>query len=130
MFGISEAVAAGLKVLDKFIPDPEARAKAEAELRADLMSWDAGQSGTNTVEAAHKSLFVAGWRPAIGWVCALAFMWHFMGQPLTLFFAALFGRAIEVPQFPMETLLTVLMGMLGLGGLRTYEKLNGIAREK
>lgn len=128
MFGIDDAIAAGLKVLDKFIPDPEAKAKAETELRESLMKWDAQQTAVNAVEAAHSSVFVAGWRPFVGWTCGIAFAYHFVVQPLALFVLATFGHIVTVPQFAMETLLTVLLGMLGLGGLRTYEKIKSVAK--
>lgn len=127
MFGIGDAVAAGLKVLDKFIPDPAAKALAEAELRDSLQAWDAQQNTVNEVEAAHRSIFVAGWRPFIGWVCGLAFAYHFILQPMLSFFMAALGKTFPVPSFDVATLTTVLMGMLGLGGLRTYEKIKGAA---
>lgn len=128
MFGIDDAVSAGLKVLDKFIPDPAAKAKAETELRSALMEWDAAQLKVNAVEAAHTSIFVAGWRPFIGWVCGAAFAYHFVFQPVLVFSLAMFGKMVPTPVFPMETLLTVLMGLLGLGGLRTYEKFKGVKK--
>ena len=65
-FGIDDAIAAGLKVLNKFVPDPEAREKAEVELRNSLQAWDKGQTDVNAVEAANPSVFVSGWRPFIG----------------------------------------------------------------
>ena len=123
MFGIDDAIAAGLKVLDKFIPDPEAKAKAESELRESFMKWDQAQNEVNKVEAAHRTVFVAGWRPFVGWTCGGAFAYHFVAQPFLIFALAAFGKTIALPTFPMEALLTVLLGMLGLGGLRTYEKL-------
>lgn len=128
MFGIGEAVAAGLKVLDKFIPDPAAKAQAEAELRSALMAWDAAQNEVNKAEAGHRSIFVAGWRPAVGWTCAVAFGWHFVGQPLMAFGFAMSGNMLPLPAFDMDGLLTVLLGMLGLGGLRTFEKIKGLSK--
>jgi len=128
MFGIGDAVAAGIKVLDKFIPDPEAKAKAEKELRDSLQAWDAQQNATNQVEAAHRTVFVAGWRPYIGWVCGAAFTYHFVLQPVLVFGFAAAGHPVALPVFDMSVLTTVLMGMLGLGGLRTYEKIKGTAR--
>ena len=128
MFGIDDAIAAGLKILDKFVPDPEARARAEGELRASLMEWDRGQMTVNTAEAGHRSLFVAGWRPWIGWVCGIAFAWHFVAQPLFLFGLAMTGKMVPLPAFDMTSLLTVMMGMLGLGGLRTFEKMKGLTK--
>ena len=127
MFGIDDAIAAGLKVLDKFIPDPAAKAQAEAALRADLRAWDAAQNVTNQVEASHRTVFVAGWRPFIGWVCGMAFAYHFVLQPLLVFLLAIYGANVKLPEFDMSVLTTVLMGILGLGGLRTYEKLKGAA---
>ena len=67
-FGIDDAIAAGLKVLDKFVPDPNAKAQYEAELRDALRQWDQQQSDTNTAEASNPNMFVSGWRPAIGWI--------------------------------------------------------------
>ena len=127
-FGIGDAISAGLKVLDKFIPDPAAKAKAEAELRSSLMAWDMAQTEINKAEAQHRSIFVAGWRPFIGWTCGVAFAYHFVVMPLTVFAMNAFGKFIDLPVFPMETLLTVLMGLLGLGGLRSYEKMKGLTK--
>ena len=127
-FGFDDAIAAGLKVLDKFIPDPEAKAKAESELRSSLMAWDMAQTEITKAEAQHRSIFVAGWRPFIGWTCGVAFAYHFVVSPLLVFAMNIAGKMIDLPVFPMETLLTVLMGLLGLGGLRTYEKMQGLTK--
>ncbi len=127
-FGFDDAIAAGLKVLDKFIPDPEAKAKAETELRGALMQWDAGQMAINAKEAENPNVFVSGARPYIVWVCGAAFSWHFVLAPITNYFMVAFGhKAIEIP-FDINSLMTVLMGLLGLGGLRTYEKIKGVAK--
>ena len=74
-FGIDDAVAAGLKVLDKFVPDPNAKAQYEADLRESLKGWDQQQADTNTAEAQNSNLFVSGWRPAIGWVGAIGLLY-------------------------------------------------------
>jgi hypothetical protein len=88
-----------------------------------------GQLEINKAEASHKSIFVAGWRPFIGWTCGIALAWHFVLQPLIMFLSVLFGFALpELPAFDMGSLMTVLMGMLGLGGLRTYEKQKGLTK--
>ena len=70
-FGIDDAISAGLQIVNKFIPDPNQRAEAEASLRESLQQWDQQQSETNTAEAQNPNLFVSGWRPAIGWICLL-----------------------------------------------------------
>ena len=77
------------------------------------------QTKINEIEAQHRTLFVAGWRPFIGWVCGLAFAYHFILFPIirTIY------PDVQFPKLDTEPLFTVLLGMLGLGGLRTYEKL-------
>ena len=128
MFGLDDAIGAALKVLDKFIADPAAKTQAEGELRDALLKWDGVQSKVNEIEAAHSSIFVSGWRPFVGWTCGVAFAYHYIVQPSLLFTAAFFGKSFALPVFYMESLLTVLLGLLGLGGLRTYEKHRGLAR--
>lgn len=122
------------RLLDKLIPDPEARAKAQIELmkssrELDLeelrlaLSADQMQANINQQEAASPNLFVSGWRPFIGWVCGIAFAYHFVLQPLLAFAIANNGGTVQLPVFDMHELSTVLMGILGLGGLRTIEKI-------
>lgn len=126
-------------LLDQIIPDPDARAKAKLELlkserEFDLKQFelalkaDAVQANVNQVEASHRSLFVAGWRPFIGWVCGVAFAYHFILQPFLVFIHSLHGRVLELPAFDMDALFTVLIGMLGLGGMRTFEKIRKITK--
>ena len=127
MFGIGDAVAAGLRVLDKFIPDPAEKAKAEAALRADLMAWDKAQTDVNAAEAQSSSLFVSGWRPAVGWVCCAALTWTYILQPIAAFALAQFGYLTALPRLDMGEMMPILLGMLGLGGLRSWEKTKGVA---
>ena len=88
-----------------------------------------GQIEINKAEASHRSVFVAGWRPFVGWTCGVALAWHFVLAPLTIFVCTYAGVELpELPTFDMSSLLTVLMGMLGLGGLRTFEKAKGLAK--
>lgn len=77
-------------------------------------------------EAGSQSLFVAGWRPAVGWVCASAFGWTYVVAPMVAYVAKLCGSQVVLPVLDLSQLSPVLMGMLGLGVLRTYEKVNGI----
>ena len=122
------------KLLDKIIPDPQARETAKLELlKAEnaqsllemqlMLQADQNQTQINQVEAASSNLFVSGWRPFIGWVCGAAFAYHFIVQPLLAFIIANSGGTVTLPEFDMEELSTVLMGMLGLGGMRTIEKI-------
>jgi hypothetical protein len=127
-FGIGDAVAAGLKVIDKFIPDPEAKVKAEKELRDSLQAWDKMQADVNLEEAKHSSLFVAGWRPALGWTCAFAFAFIYVLGPLVTWLSTMAGNPIPLPSFNIEALMGLTLGMLGLGGLRTFEKVKGVSR--
>lgn len=127
-FGIDDAIAAGLKVLDKFIPDPEARAKAEADLRSSLQSWDKAQTDVNAVEAASSSVFVAGWRPFIGWCCGVSLAYQYVVTPIVMWLAAMVHLSLPAPPKLDETLWQLVFAMLGLGGLRTFEKVKGVSR--
>ena len=90
-----------------------------------------GQIEINKMEAAHKSLFVAGWRPAIGWVCALALGYHFIGYDIGAWIITVGGWDVVLPHLNgTETLMELVLAMLGLAGFRTFEKFKGISREK
>ena len=120
-------------LLDKFIEDKDQKAKLAHELSTmaekHAQELAKGQLEINKAEAGHKSIFVAGWRPFIGWTCGVALAWHFVIAPFIMFFSAYFGLDMPaLPDFEMGSLLTVLMGMLGLGGLRTFEKYKGITK--
>ena len=114
-------------IIGKFVPDKDEANRLANEI-ATLAERNAheiniGQIGVNQVEAAHKSLFVAGWRPFIGWVCGLGLAFNSIGYPLLEIW-------YEMPDVNVELLYPVMMGMLGMGALRSYEKRNGVAREK
>ena len=127
-FGIDDAIAAGLKVLDKFVPDPEARVKAEADLRNSLQAWDKAQTDVNAIEAANASIFVSGWRPFIGWVCGIALAYQYVAAPLVMWLAMTLGVNLAPPPRIDDTLWQLVFAMLGMGGLRTFEKIKGVAR--
>ena len=114
-------------VLDRIIPDRNARAAAREKLaeisrngELDLLT---GQMEINKVEAAHRSLFVAGWRPAVGWICALGLAYNVLISPLLSIY-------LVMPTVDPELLYPVMMGMLGLAGTRSYEKIRQVARER
>ena len=114
------------KLLDKVVPDLDERAKMANEI-ATMASKQAAENATaqlkvNEREAQHRTVFVAGWRPFIGWTCGLALFNNYLVVP----YAIAYG--LTVPFIDMGTMTTILLGMLGLGGLRTYEKLNGVTK--
>ena len=115
-------------ILDKFVADKDLKQKLEHELKTELHRANMAQIEVNKVEAQHRTVFVAGWWPFTGWVCATALAYHFIIEPVLVFFLSWYGVEIQLPQFDMGSLLTVLMGMLGLGGLRTYEKKQGLTK--
>ncbi len=130
---ISTLVGPVSNILDKVIPDADEKAKLAHELAtmADTHAQQAllAQLEINKAEAASGSVFKGGWRPFVGWVCGVALLYHFILSPLILFGVSLTGVDIPpIPEFDMGSLMTVLMGMLGLGGLRTYEKQKGLTK--
>ena len=118
------------KVLDKFVQDKDLKAKLDHELNMAFHEANLAQTEINKVEAASQNMFVAGWRPFVGWTCGVALLYHFLLLPLLHFILRATGNEVELPEFDFSHLSTILMGMLGLGGLRTYEKLRGVSREK
>lgn len=120
-------------LLGKFIEDKDAKNKLAHEISTmaerHAQELAKGQLEINKEEAKHKNIFVAGWRPFIGWTCGIALAWHFVLAPFIMFFSAYFGVTLpDLPAFDMASLMTVLMGMLGLGGLRSFEKYKGITK--
>jgi len=118
------------KILDKFVADKDLKARLQHELDTEIHRANLAQIDVNKAEASHKSLFVAGWRPFVGWVCAGALAYHFILQPILVFAISVYGVSITLPEFDMGSLMTILMGMLGLGGLRTLEKVQKVSRDK
>lgn len=128
----------GGKVIDRLFPDPSQAATAKLELirlqqTGELAQLSAsldiakGQLAINQTEAASASLFVAGPRPFIMWVCGFAFAYKFILAPAAAFALTAFGHPITLPVLDFTEMSTVLMGLLGLGGLRTVEKIKGVA---
>ena len=111
-------------LLDKFIEDKDQKAKLAHEIATmgekHAQQLALAQIEVNKAEAASGSFFKGGWRPFVGWVCAVAFAYHFVIQPLLIFIFSYAGiEPPDLPEFQMNTLLTVLGGLLGIGGLRT-----------
>mgnify|MGYP003649477693 FL=1 len=129
MLGIVESVVgvAG-KVLDKFVEDKDLKAKLEAELKSQIISLDLAQAQANIEQAKHSSVFIAGARPAIMWICAFGLGWQFIFQPITVWLFTVFGSDLVLPVLSTEGLMPLTLSLLGLGSMRTFEKHKGIQR--
>lgn len=128
---ITAALDIGGKLIDKLWPDPAQRDAAKLELlrlqQTGELAQMTAQTEINKVEAASSSLFVAGWRPFIGWVCGLGCAWNWIGLPIAKLIIALAGYTITLQMADLSEMMPLLMGMLGIGGMRTYEKIKGVA---
>ena len=129
------------KVLD-FIPDPQKKAEAQLKLQqeidansqmilAALTAVDKAQADINLAEtnvtgSTAFKLFVAGWRPALAWTCVFSFFWAYVCAPMVVFWAAFFAHPFTPPVLDNASMEKVLMGILGLGGMRMWEKIQGV----
>jgi hypothetical protein len=136
---ISAALDIGGKLIDRLWPDPAQRDAAKLELfkmqqsgelqqMAMVVDLDKAQIAVNNTEAQSSSLWVSGWRPAVGWVCVSACAWNWVGLPVVAVVVKLSGYDIPLSPANLSEMLPVLGGMLGLGWLRTREKIEGVAR--
>jgi hypothetical protein len=129
---ITAILSVGNSLIDRLIPDKTAAAAAKAQLvqmqiQGDLEAMK-GQLAADTAEAANQSVFVAGWRPFVGWVCGLAFAYALILQPFILLSITAFHVQIDRSQIPtldLSTMMPILIGMLGLGAMRSYDKTQG-----
>ena len=121
-------------LLDKFIEDKDQKARLAHDVatmaQKHAQELAKAQLDVNKVEAAHKSMFVAGWRPAVGWVCCVGLASNYLFIPMANFVLVLSNSSVTVPALDLSGMMPVLMGMLGLGAMRSYEKVNGVSREK
>lgn len=126
-----------MDIVNKLIPDPVAKAQAQLQIlqlqqNTEFKELDAQlamaqtQTNTNNTEAQNTRLFVAGWRPFIGWICGSCLAWNYLGVPLISAMMAIIGHPVTIPEADLSTMMPILIGMLGLGGMRTYEKINGV----
>ena len=124
---VSQLVGPVTGLLDKFIEDKDQKAALAHEIAtmSEKHAHEAlkGQLEINKVEAAHHSVFVSGWRPCIGWVCALGLFYN-------VILANILGIWVDVPEVDTTLLVPVMMGMLGIGAMRSYEKVKGVSRER
>ncbi|AUS01807.1 holin [Vibrio phage 1.293.O._10N.261.52.E1] len=139
MIDLGAIFSLGETVISKIWPDENKRAEEMRKLEelrqtGDIAKLNAhvqlllGQLEVNKAEAQHRSVFVAGWRPAIGWICAAAIGWNFIGLPIAEVVVAFMETGVVLPDVATDKLFELVLGMLGLGGLRTYEKSKGITK--
>jgi hypothetical protein len=121
----------GKSILDRFIPDPAQKAAAELELLKMTQEHDfkqvMAQLEVNAQEAQHRSIFVAGWRPFVGWVCGVGLAYQAIGHNILNWIASM-NNATPLPPIDSDLLIYILGAMLGIGGLRTYEKINKVTK--
>ncbi len=129
MIGIVDSVVgvAG-KVLDKFVEDKDLRVKLESELKSQIIALDMAQAQANIEQAKHPSVFVSGARPAISWVCFFAMAWQFILAPILSWVIITWYPQVTLPVLETNELISLIMALLGLGGMRTAEKWKGVAR--
>lgn len=131
LFDLTGFLTPVINKLAGYIPDPEARAKAQAEATTQMLQFVTNQNqaqlAVDEADANNRNVFVAGWRPAIGWACGAAFAWDYVLQPMATFACAACSHPVVLPSLDTSEMMPVLMGMLGLGGMRTYEKVAGVA---
>jgi hypothetical protein len=109
-------------ILDKFVADKDLKIKLSHELEKEIISLNKAQLEVNKVEAANENVFVSGWRPFIGWACGVSLAYHFIVEPIIQYIFIANGIQFETPEFDFSQLSTIVMAMLGMSTLRTYEK--------
>ena len=117
-------------ILDKFVEDKDAKNKIKAELEQSMISLQAAQAQANVEQAKHSSIFVAGARPAIMWVCCLGLLTQFFLMPIAEWATSIWLPGTPLPKLQTEELLSLTLALLGLGGMRSWEKSKGVARER
>ena len=125
---IAQILSLAGPILDKFVEDKDLKTKLNAELKTQLITLDLAQAEANIEQAKHPSIFVSGARPAIMWVCCFALMWQFILAPVLSWGLAIWYPIVELPALDTQALMTLLLSLLGLGGMRTAEKWKGVAR--
>jgi hypothetical protein len=126
--GVGEMAKGVASAIDTFVETAEEKKAAEIILMKAQQEPDKWQAVTNQIEAKHRTIFVAGWRPFIGWVSGIGIGWHFVGYPFAQFICEVLGKTVTLPVLQTGELMTLILGMLGLGATRTYEKKHNLTR--
>lgn len=134
MLNLSSLIGPVSGLLDKFIEDKDTKNALAHEISTmaekHAQELAKAQIEVNKTEAAHSSLFVSGWRPAVGWCAVLGMSCNFILIPLANFILAVLASEIVIPVLDLSEMMPVLLGMLGLGAMRTAEKVKGVQRDK
>ena len=117
------------KVLDKFVGDKDLKTKLQAELQKELIGLDMAQAQANVESAKSSHLFVSGARPAIMWICALGLFTNFFLMPIAEWITVIWLPDVILPELKTDELMGLTLSLLGLGGMRSWEKSKGVARE-
>ena len=126
---IGQILGAAAPILDEFIEDKDAKNKIKAELEQSIIGLQAAQAAANIEQSKHSSIFVAGARPAIMWVCCLGLLTNFFIMPLAEWATSIWAPDTPLPSLNSEELMSLTLALLGLGGMRSFEKSKGVARE-
>ena len=133
MIGIlSSLLPVATKIIDRVVPDKNAAKKAKLDMQKELTTAfnkaNLAQIETSKIQAAHPSIFVSGARPAIMWICAFGLGWQFVFQPVAVWVLALTDAGVALPIIETEGLMSLTLALLGLGGMRSFEKSKGVQR--
>ena len=115
-------------IIDSLHTSQEEKDNAKIKLQALENELKTKQIDVNKVEAGHRSIFVAGWRPFLGWVSGISVAFVYLFQPFIVMVLKIFGSDIELPTLDLSQLMPLILGMLGLGGLRSFEKFKGVSK--
>ena len=124
--GVGTTVESIGKTIDKFVETPDEKRAAETLMAKLQQNADQWQVEVNKIEEGHRTIFVAGWRPFVGWVCGMGLCYYFILSPFVATISVLCGFEGTLPQIAIGPLITILLAMLGMSATRTYEKINNL----
>lgn len=126
--GIGEMANGIAGAIDRFVETDEEKKAADILLMKVQQEPDSWQAEVNKIEANHRTIFVAGWRPFIGWICGVGILWKFILMPVTIMILQILNKPATIPNIETGELMTLIFALLGLGGIRTYEKKHNLTK--
>lgn len=124
---LTAALSIGGQVIARIWPDPADQAKAQLALLELAQRGELAQLEVNKVEAASSSAFTSSWRPFVGWICGIGCGWNWIGLPVASFVMSALGHPVAIYPADLGEMMPLLLGMLGMSGLRSFDKLKGVA---